>query len=95
MIKGLTIKICQGVYLIFEIEKVFKEMNNEDINKKFIGVFPSDKMNKFIMFEKMMSGKKHPFIISNQYKITKVALPGGVFCTFHQKMSCCFLIRSE
>ena len=28
----------------FEIEKVFKEINNEDINESFIGVF--------IMFEK-------------------------------------------
>ena len=36
----------------FEIEKVFKEINNEDINKNFLGVFPSDKINKFIMFEK-------------------------------------------
>ena len=49
----------------FEMEKVFKETNNEDINKNFLGVFPSDKINKFIMFEKMMPGKKHPFIISN------------------------------
>ena len=49
----------------FEIEKIFKEINNEDINENFLGVFPSDKINKFIMFEKMMSGKKYPFIISN------------------------------
>ena len=49
----------------FEIEKVFKEINNEDINKNFLGVFPSDKINKFIMFEKMMLGKKYLFIISN------------------------------
>ena len=52
----------------FEIEKVFKEINNEDINKNFLGVFPSDKINKFIMFEKMMPGKKYPFIISNTDK---------------------------
>ena len=25
----------------FEIEKVFKEINNEDINKNFLGVFPT------------------------------------------------------
>ena len=36
----------------FEIEKVFKEINNDDINENLIGIFPSDKMNKFIMFEK-------------------------------------------
>ena len=36
----------------FEIEKVFKEINNDDINENLIGIFPSDKINKFIMFEK-------------------------------------------
>ena len=36
----------------FEIEKVFKEINNDDINEHFLGVFPSDKINKFIMFGK-------------------------------------------
>ena len=25
----------------FEIEKVLKEINNEDINKNFLGVFPT------------------------------------------------------
>ena len=50
----------------FETEKLFKEINNEDINKNFLGVFPSDKINKlFIMFEKMMLCEKYPFIISN------------------------------
>ena len=49
----------------FEIEKLFKEINNENINKNFLGAFPSNKINKFIMFEKMMPGKKYPFIISN------------------------------
>ena len=44
----------------FEIEKVFKGINNEDINENFFGVFPSDKINKFIRFEKMMPEKKTP-----------------------------------
>ena len=35
------------------------------MNDNFLGVFPSDKINKFIMFERMMSGKKYTFIISN------------------------------
>ena len=49
----------------FEIEKVFKEINTEDINKNFLSVFLSDKINKFIMFKNMMPGKKYPFIISH------------------------------
>ena len=35
----------------FEIEQVFKEINNEDINKTFLCVFSSDKINK-LMIEK-------------------------------------------
>ena len=42
----------------FEIEKIFKEINNKGINENFLGVFPSDKINKFIMFEKVMPAKK-------------------------------------
>ena len=49
----------------FEIKRVFKEINNDDLNKNFLNVFPSDKINKFVMFERMIPGKKHPFIISN------------------------------
>ena len=40
----------------FEIEKIFKEKNNENINENSFDVLPSDKINKFIMFEKMMLG---------------------------------------
>ena len=49
----------------FETEKIFKAVNNSDINENVIDVFPSDKINKFIMFEKMMPRKKYPFIITN------------------------------
>ena len=52
----------------FEIEKVFKEINNDDLNKNQLGVFPSDKINKFAMFEKKMPGKKYLSIISNTNK---------------------------
>ena len=41
----------------FDIENIFKEINNEDINENSLGVFPSDKINKFIVFEKMMPRK--------------------------------------
>ena len=49
----------------FEIERVFKEINKNDLNKNFVGLFPSNRINKFIIFERMMPGKKYPFIISN------------------------------
>lgn len=34
----------------FEIEKIVKEINISDFNENLIGVFPSDKINKFIIF---------------------------------------------
>ena len=36
----------------FEIEKVFKGINNEDINKNFLGVFSSDKKNSLLCLKK-------------------------------------------
>ena len=44
----------------FEIEIIFKEMNNADINNNFLGVFPSDKIKKAVMFEKMVPEKNTP-----------------------------------
>ena len=41
----------------FEIEKKIKEINNEDINENFLGIFPSEKINKIFMFEKMILKK--------------------------------------
>ena len=48
-----------------EIEKLFKEINNDDLSENFLDVYPSDKINKLIMFQKMMPGKKYPFLVSN------------------------------
>ena len=46
-------------------EKLFKEINNYDLNENFFGVYPFDKVNEFIIFERMMPGKKYSFLISN------------------------------
>lgn len=39
-----------------EIQRVFKDVKN-DLNENFLGVFPSDKINRFVMFEKMIPEK--------------------------------------
>ena len=49
----------------FEMKEVFNRGQNEDLLKHFVGVFPSDKMNKYFDFEKMMKSKKYPFLIAN------------------------------
>ena len=38
----------------FEIEKIIENSGNDDLWKKFIGVFPSSKINHFIDFHGMM-----------------------------------------
>ena len=45
---------------------MFKKIGNEDLLEKFVGVFPSNYMNKFIDHVAMISDKgKYPFIIAN------------------------------
>ena len=39
-----------------EIEKIFSDVNYGDLNENFLGVFPSNEINKFISFEKMIPG---------------------------------------
>ena len=55
----------------FDIEEIFNKANNSDLLQNFVGVFPSDKMNKFLDFKKMMKGKKYPFLIANADKSDK------------------------
>ena len=42
----------------FQIEEAFKNIKDEDINNNFVGVFPSNYMNKFIDHKMMISEKK-------------------------------------
>ena len=48
----------------FDIEEIFNR-HNSDLLQNFVGVFPSNKMNKFLDFKKMMKGMKYPFLIAN------------------------------
>ena len=50
----------------FQIEETFKKIGDEDLLKNFVGVFPSNKMNKFIDHAAMISESgKFPFVIAN------------------------------
>ena len=60
-------KKCARESVTFRLKKhALKNMDDEDINNNFIGVFPSNHMNKFIN-QAAMSEKsgKYPFIIIN------------------------------
>ena len=50
----------------FQIEKAFKNIEDDDLNDTFVGVFPSNYMNKFIDHDSMISDKeKYLFSIAN------------------------------
>ena len=61
-----TGKMGRGISNV-QIEKAFEKLNDEDINDNFVGVFPANRMNRFIDYKTMMLGKKgkYPFIIAN------------------------------
>ena len=51
----------------FQIENEVKQISDEDLLNNFVGVFPSNYMNKFINHAAMIEDKKgkYPFIIAN------------------------------
>ena len=51
----------------YQIENAIANIGDDDLTNNFVGVFPSNYMNKFIDHAAMMKekGGKHPFIIAN------------------------------
>ena len=45
----------------FEITEIFDKLDNKDLDENFVGVFPSDKMNRFFDFKKMRRKKSIHF----------------------------------
>ena len=49
-----------------QIEKDFRDLGDPDLLKNFVGVFPSDYLNKFVNHTAMINDSgKYPFIIAN------------------------------
>ena len=55
-----------------DTNRVFSSLNNDDVNVNFVGAFPSDKINKFISFGKIMNGRNFSFLISNTDRLNKM-----------------------
>ena len=50
----------------YQIKEAFKKIGDEDLLENFVGVFPSNYMNKFINHAAMISDRgKYPFIVAN------------------------------
>ena len=63
----------------FDIAEIFNKANNSDLLQNFVDVFPSDKINKFLDFKKMMMGKNIHFWLQIQTGLINRALTGGAF----------------
>ena len=50
-----------------QLENAIENIGDNDLNDSFVGVFPSNRMRKFINHSAMISSKKgkHPFVIAN------------------------------
>ena len=57
----------------FQIKNAIANVGDDDLTNNFVGVFPSNYMNKFIDHAGMISNKKgkYPFIIANTDNSTK------------------------
>ena len=85
--------MSQGISNI-EIKKLFKEINNDDLNE-IHGVYPSDEINKFIMFEKKIPGEKYPFLVSNQDRDDQSWVHSWSIANLSPKRELSFLTRME
>ena len=59
-----------------QIEKAFKELNDQDMDENFVGVFQANHMNRLIDYKMMISQKKkkkgkYLFIIANTHSSDK------------------------
>ena len=65
--------------LSVQTEKTFEKLNDEDINDNFVGVFPANRMNRFIKYKTVMLEKKENILLLLQtlMALTKTAPTGG------------------
>ena len=70
------------------IEDFFEKVNDEDITNNFIGVFPSNFINRFISYHSIIKDRskvKYPFIIMNTDRSDRVGTHWWSFLDLHPK----------
>ena len=70
------------------IEDFFEKINDEDLKSNFIGVFPSNFINKFISYHSIMKDRsklKYPFIIMNTDRSDRAGTHWWSFLDLHPK----------
>ena len=69
-----------------QIEKAFRDLGDPDLLDNFVGVFPSDYLNKFVNHAAMINNSgKHPFIIANTDDSQKDGIPWWSILDFEPK----------
>ena len=70
------------------IEDFFEKVNDDDLKKNFIGVFPSNFINKFISYHSIIKDRskvKYPFIIMNTDRSDRAGTHWWSFLDLHPK----------
>ena len=70
------------------IEDFFEKVNDEGLKNNFIGVFPSNFINKFISYHSIIKDRskvKYPFIIMNTDRSDRAGTHWWSFLDLHQK----------
>ena len=70
-----------------EVIKFFENVEDNDIKENFVGVFPSNHINKFISFHELAreADKKYPFIIMNTDRSDKAGTHWWSFLDLHPR----------
>ena len=79
------------------IEDFFEKVNDDDLKNNSIGVFPSNFINKFILFHSIIKDKpkvKYPFLIMNTNRSDRAGTHWWSFLDLHQKKKEIFLFYS-
>ena len=76
-------KLSKGISN-FQIENAIENTEGDDLKDNFVGVFPSNYLNKFINHTAMISDKKgkYPFVIANTDRVKKKVHTGGVYSIY-------------
>ena len=71
----------------FQMEEAFEKIGDEDLLENFVGVFPSNRMNRFINHAAMISEcGEYPFVIANTDADNKPGVHWGVYLTLNLEM---------
>ena len=79
----------------FQIDKFFKDEENEDFKIHYMGTCSIDSITRYINFYEIIKKRnaKYPFAIFNTDKKMNQAFTGGVLWIFTQKITYFYLIH--